>query len=159
MAIRLLALDVDGTLTDGGIYLDGSGNEYKRFDVRDGMGIALLRKGGVEIALISGRFSAATERRAAELQITRLFNGVSEKLPILRALTEELGISLEETAYMGDDVNDLECLHAAGLALVPSDGVEEARGAADMITPSRAGHGAVRDAAEFILAENRRTTS
>ena len=157
MAIRLLALDVDGTLTDGGIYLDGSGNEYKRFDVRDGMGIALLRKGGVEIALISGRFSAATERRAAELQITRLFNGVGEKLPVLRTLTEELGISLDETAYMGDDVNDLECLTAAGLALVPSDGVDEALRAADMITPSRAGRGAVRDAAEFILAENRRS--
>lgn len=158
MSIRLLALDVDGTLTDGGIYLDGSGNEYKRFDVRDGMGIALLRKAGVEIALISGRFSAATERRAAELQITRLFNGVGEKLPVLRALTEDMGISLGETAYMGDDVNDLECLSAAGLALVPSDGVEEALRAADMITPSRAGHGAVRDAAEFILAENRRGT-
>ena len=156
MAIRLLALDVDGTLTDGGVYLDGSGNEYKRFDVRDGMGIALLRKAGVEIALVSGRFSPATERRAAELQITRLFNGVGEKLPILHALTEELGISLEETAYMGDDVNDLECLSAAGLALVPSDGVEEVRKAADVITPSRAGHGAVRDAAEFILAENLR---
>ena len=158
MTIRLFALDVDGTLTDGGIYLDGKGNEYKRFDVRDGMGIALLRRSGVEIALISGRWSAATEQRAAELQISRLINGVGEKLPALRALTEEMGISLEETAYMGDDVNDLDCLHAAGLALVPFDGVKEARLAADLITPSRAGHGAVRDGAEFILAENRRNS-
>ncbi len=156
MIIRLFALDVDGTLTDGGVYLDGSGSEYKRFDVRDGMGFALLRRAGVEIAWISGRFSAATARRASELQVFRLFNGVEEKLPALQALTEELGISLEETAYMGDDVNDLACLRSAGLALAPSDAVEEVRSAADMVTPSRAGHGAVRDAAEFILAHNRR---
>ena len=158
MAIRLFALDVDGTLTDGGIYMDGKGNEYKRFHVRDGMGITLLRKAGVEIALVSGRFSPATVQRAVELHVSRLINGVEEKLPALRALAEELDISLEETAYMGDDVNDVTCLRAAGLALVPLDAVEEARLAADIVTPSRAGHGAVRDAAEFILAANRKNS-
>ena len=154
--IRLLVLDVDGTLTDGKIYLDGSGGEFKRFDIHDGMGIAMLREGGVKTAFLSGRHSEATARRAEELGIDLLFNGVGDKLPVLTALMDELCISSKEVAYMGDDVNDLECLRAAGLALVPADGVEEARGAADRITPSRAGYGAVRDAAEFILAENRR---
>ena len=156
MAIRLLALDVDGTLTDGGVYMNGEGAEFKRFDIRDGMGIVRLRKAGVEVALISGRHSPATERRAQELGITRLYNGVGDKMPVLSALLEELGITLEETAYMGDDVNDVDCLRAAGLALVPADGVPEARAAADYVTARAAGRGAVREAAELILTENGR---
>jgi 3-deoxy-D-manno-octulosonate 8-phosphate phosphatase (KDO 8-P phosphatase) len=154
MTIRLLALDVDGTLTDGGVYMNGQGGEFKRFDIRDGMGIVRLKKAGVEIALISGRHSAATEQRARDLGITRLHNGVADKMPLLSAIVEELGITFAETAYMGDDVNDVECLRAAGLALVPSDGVPEARAAADYVTFSPAGRGAVREAAELILAGN-----
>ncbi len=80
MTIRLLALDVDGTLTDGGVYMNGQGGEFKRFDIRDGMGIVRLKKAGVEIALISGRHSAATEQRARDLGITRLHNGVADKI-------------------------------------------------------------------------------
>jgi len=118
------------------------------------MGIVRLKKAGVEIALISGRHSAATEQRARDLGITRLHNGVADKMPLLSALVEELGITFAETAYMGDDVNDVECLRAAGLALVPSDGVPEARAAADYVTFSPAGRGAVREAAELILAGN-----
>ena len=97
MTIRLLALDVDGTLTDGGVYMNGQGGEFKRFDIRDGMGIVRLKKAGVEIALISGRHSAATEQRARDLGITRLHNGVADKMPLLSAIVEELGITFTET--------------------------------------------------------------
>ncbi len=154
MTIRLLALDVDGTLTDGGVYMNGEGAEFKRFDIRDGMGIVRLRRAGVEVALISGRHSAATERRAGDLGITRLYNGVADKMSVLSALLDELGITFAETAFMGDDVNDVECLRAAGLAVVPADGVPEARAVADYVTFSPAGRGAVREAAELILAGN-----
>lgn len=152
--IRLLALDVDGTLTDGGVYMDGLGGEFKRFDVKDGMGIGLLMKGGVEVAFISGRYSAATEQRARNLGVARIFNGVKEKLPVLAAMAMELGISMDEVAFMGDDVNDVGCMEASGLAIAPSDAVRAAREAAGYVTSAMAGRGAVREAAEHILALN-----
>lgn len=152
--IRLLALDVDGTLTDGGIYMDGLGGEYKRFDVKDGMGIGLLMKAGVEVAFISGRYSPATEQRARNLGVSFVYNGVKDKLPVLSALAGELGITLEEVAFMGDDINDIDCMEAAGLAIAPGDGVRAAREAADYVTEAEAGRGAVREAAEHILALN-----
>lgn len=152
--IKLLVLDVDGTLTDGGIYMDGRGGEYKRFDVKDGMGIVMLMKAGVEVAFISGRYSAATEQRARNLGVGRVHNGVKEKLPLLSAMAEELGIALEQVAFMGDDINDAECLQAAGLAIAPADAVRAALVLADYVTESPAGRGAVRDAAEHILGLN-----
>lgn len=152
--IRLLVLDVDGTLTDGKIYLDGSGGEFKRFDVHDGMGIAMLREEGVKTAFLSGRHSEATARRAEELGIDLLFNGVRDKLPMLETLMSELGISQEEVAYMGDDVNDAECLRAVGMSFAPSDATSGAKAAADVVTVARGGEGAVREAAELILMQN-----
>ncbi len=154
--IRLFALDVDGTFTDGGLYLDGRGGEMKRFDIKDGMGIVLLRDAGVETALISGRYSAATEQRAGDLKVALLFNGVPDKLAVLTKLMEERGLEPREVAYMGDDVNDVECLRMAGLALAPSDGTPEAKSAAGYVTASPGGYGAVREAAEFILRKNGR---
>ncbi len=156
MRIRLFAMDVDGTFTDGGVYLDGQGGEMKRFDIKDGMGISLLRSSGVEVALVSGRYSAATEQRARGLGISLLFNGVEEKLPVLKTLMEERGLDPEEVAYMGDDVNDVECLRLAGLGLAPSDGAPEAKSAASYVTAAPGGYGAVREAAELILRRNGR---
>lgn len=150
--IKLLALDVDGTLTDGGIYSDGEGGEFKRFDVHDGMGLYLLKEAGVEVALISGRYSKATDRRAKELGISEVHNGVGRKLPVLEAIVARGGFTLQETAYMGDDINDVECLRAAALAFAPADAAAEARAAADYVTQRPAGRGAVREAAELILA-------
>jgi 3-deoxy-D-manno-octulosonate 8-phosphate phosphatase (KDO 8-P phosphatase) len=149
--IRLFVLDVDGTLTDGGLYMDGRGGEFKRFDVRDGMGIARLRAAGVEIALLSGRASEATAQRARELGIGLLFNGTGEKLPVFRKLISDLRLDAGEVAYMGDDVNDVDCLRAAGLAFAPADAAEEAKTAADIVTRNGGGRGAVREAAEHIL--------
>ncbi|MDI9370997.1 MAG: HAD-IIIA family hydrolase [Synergistota bacterium] len=152
--IRLLALDVDGTLTNGRIYLDGAGGEFKAFHVHDGMGIAMLRRAGIRVALISGRRSDATERRAEELEIDLLYNGVREKLPVLLGLMDELGISPDEAAYMGDDVNDVECLRSVGTSFAPCDAVREAKEAASTVTAACGGEGAVREAAELILAMN-----
>ena len=151
MTIRLLALDVDGTLTDGGVYMNGQGAEFKRFDIRDGMGIVRLRKAGVEIALISGRHSAVTEQRARDLGIIRLCNGVADKMPVLAALVEELGITFDETAYMGDDLNDLEVMKIVGLVGAPSDACAEVLEEADFISSKKGGEGAVREFLEYIL--------
>ncbi|HOO88828.1 MAG TPA: HAD-IIIA family hydrolase [Synergistales bacterium] len=154
--IKLLVLDVDGTLTDGGVYMDGRGGEFKRFDVRDGMGIVRLRAAGVRTAFLSGRRSEATSQRAADLGVELLFNGVREKLPVLRSLLSDLSLSAEEAAYMGDDVNDVDCLRAAGLAFAPADAVPEAKSAADFVTSAKGGGGAVREAAEHIISLNAR---
>jgi 3-deoxy-D-manno-octulosonate 8-phosphate phosphatase (KDO 8-P phosphatase) len=155
--VRLFALDVDGTLTDGGVWMGGAAEaEWKRFDIRDGLGLVLLMRSGVEVALLSGRFSPATARRAEDLGIRRIHNGVREKLPLLAALAEELGIGAESAAYMGDDLPDLECLRWAGLGMAPADARPEALEAADWIAPSRAGYGAVRDATDFLLRRNGR---
>ena len=96
MMFRLLAMDVDGTLTDGSVFIDAAGNEFKRFDIQDGMGMALFRKAGGKVAWISGRFSAVTELRARELHVDFLANGVAEKLPVLRKIAAEAGVSAEE---------------------------------------------------------------
>lgn len=152
--IKLVALDVDGTLTDGGVYLDGAGAEFKRFDIQDGMGLVLLRRAGVRVAIISGRFSQATEGRARELGVELLYNGVGDKLPVLQALAEELGLKPEEISFVGDDVNDLDCLRWAGLGIAVANGRPEVRDAADRVTEARGGYGAVREASELVLAIN-----
>ena len=154
--IKLFVLDVDGTLTDGGLYLDGHGSEFKRFDVRDGMGIALLRDAGVTTAFLSGSRSEATARRAEELAVERVLNGIREKLPAFLGLLADLELDAEETAYMGDDVNDVECLRAAGVSFAPADAAARAKEAAGNTTKRSGGHGAVREAAEYILAHNAR---
>jgi 3-deoxy-D-manno-octulosonate 8-phosphate phosphatase (KDO 8-P phosphatase) len=153
--IRLAAFDVDGTLTDGGIYLDGEGGEWKRFDVQDGMGLSLLARSGVILAIISGRYSPVTERRARELGIEHCANGVGEKLPVLRDLARKLGISPEEIAFLGDDVNDLACITWAGLGMAVQNALPEVQKAAKHVTHRSGGAGAVREAAEYILAYNR----
>ncbi len=153
--IRLAAFDVDGTLTDGGIYLDGEAGEWKRFDVQDGMGLSLLARSGVTLAIISGRYSPVTERRARELGIKHCANGVGEKLPILQELARKLGLSSEEVAFGGDDVNDLPCISWAGLGVAVQNALPEVREAADYVTRRSGGAGAVREMAEYILAYNR----
>ncbi len=147
-------MDVDGTLTDGGIYVDGGEGEYKRFDVQDGMGIVLFRRWGGRVALISGRYSAATERRSRELNVDFLVNGCAEKLPILREVAEKMGAEPGEVVYVGDDVNDLECVEWAGLGVAVANAVAEVCAAADFVTTRRGGEGAVREVADKVLALN-----
>lgn len=152
--IKLFAMDVDGTLTDGGLYMDGHGGELKKFDVKDGQGIALLLKSGVKIAFISGRFCAATKQRAENLRITRLINGTADKLGELKKLAKELNITAEEIAYAGDDLPDIECIEFAGLGIAVGDAHSSVLKCASYVTKANGGHGAIRECADCILAAN-----
>lgn len=152
--IRLLALDVDGTLTDGGLYVDGSGHEMKRFDVQDGMGIRRFRDAGGHVVIISARQSSATEQRARELSITVEMNGDGDKLEVLQSVAQRQGLKAEEVAYVGDDVNDIDCIRWAGLGFAVANAQPEVCDAADRVTTRSGGHGAVREVVEFILKYN-----
>lgn len=152
--IRLLALDVDGTLTDGGVtYSDDphQGSELKQFHIHDGLGIVLAGFAGLQIAWITGRTSPVVARRARELKVTLLRQGVRDKVAALQEVAALAGVTLAQTAYMGDDLNDLPALHAAGAAIAPANAVLEVAGIAAYVTPRSGGQGAVRDAIEEIL--------
>ncbi len=152
--IRLIAMDVDGTLTDGGIYISGTGEELKRFDVQDGMGLSRFKKAGGKIALISGRFSPATQRRGEELNFDFICNGVEEKLPVLQEIAAKLQLTPEETAYIGDDINDMDCLRWAGLGAAVANALDDVKSAADIVLSKGGGHGALREFVEIILRRN-----
>lgn len=152
--IRLVAMDVDGTLTDGGLYIGEDGSERKRFHVHDGYGIKLLRSSGIEVAFLSGRRSAATDRRAEELGVSTVVNGAGEKLPILMEMARRMSLLPEEVSFIGDDLPDVACIRWAGLGIAVANARKEVLAAADWVTPSRGGWGAVRDASEYILERN-----
>ncbi len=150
--VRLLALDVDGVLTDGGVYLSAEGESLKRFHIHDGLGLVLAGIAGLTIAWITGRRSGAVERRAAELGVTLLRQGVRDKTVALREIARDCRVELTEVAYMGDDLNDLPALRLAGVAIVPANAASpEVRAVADFTTPRGGGEGAVRDTVEAIL--------
>jgi 3-deoxy-D-manno-octulosonate 8-phosphate phosphatase (KDO 8-P phosphatase) len=150
--IRLLALDVDGVLTDGGVYFDAGGGEMKRFHIHDGLGIVLARFAGLQIAWITGRNSPIVERRARELGVTLLRQGIRDKAPVLAELGLKAGVLASEIAYMGDDLNDVPALYAAAVAITPANATApEVLAAANFVTPRAGGFGAVRDAIEAIL--------
>ncbi len=152
--IKLFALDVDGTLTDGGIYMDGAGNELKRFDVQDGQGIVQLLKSGVKVVFISGRYSAPTQQRADNLKITRCINGTDDKLRDLSSLAAAWGITAAETAYAGDDTPDIECVKWSGLGIAVSNAHPSVAACADFVTERTGGRGAVRECADYIMKLN-----
>ena len=154
MNIRLFAMDVDGTLTDGKIYMGASGEVMKAFNIKDGQGLVTLRRSGVITAIITARRSEIVTRRAEELGIEEVLQGVGDKASALGELCEKYGLRPEESAFMGDDVGDLPALRFAGAALCPADAVPEVRRISLLVTPSRGGEGAVRDAAEWILERN-----
>jgi len=149
--IRLLCLDCDGVLTSGDITYTTSGEQVVTFSVRDGLGLRLLMEAGVEVAILTSRSSAALERRVRELGIGRLEQGVGEKGGAFRRLVEEMGLSPQEAAYMGDDWVDLPALRLAGLAAVPADAAYPLADHAHMITRAPGGRGAVRELCDLIL--------
>lgn len=149
--IRLLVLDVDGVLTDGELVYGPSGEETKRFHVRDGLAMQVARQAGIEIAIVSGRASAAVTRRMSELGIVEVHQGVADKAAELRAMLARLAIRPHETAAMGDDLPDLPLMKMAGLALAPSDAAPETRRAAAWVSRAPGGRGAVREAVEMLL--------
>lgn len=149
--VRLLLLDVDGVLTDGGIVIDERGVETKRFDVRDGQGIALLLAAGIDIGFITARKSRIVRLRARELGVAHVYQGVRNKLDIYRTLKRKLGLRDEQIAYAGDDLGDLAILSCAGLAFtVPAAGPPMNR-VAHHVTKAAGGQGAVREIAEILL--------
>ncbi len=147
---RLLALDVDGTLTDGGVVYVGDA-ELVRFSVRDGQGLALLARAGVKVAWITGRGSRAVERRARELAVAAYRPRVSDKAAALAEVQEQLGIAPAETIAMGDDLPDLALAGGAALFVAPADAEPEVLARADWIAPARGGAGAVRALCRAML--------
>ncbi len=149
--IELLALDVDGVLTDGRLYLGDNGVEYKAFHTRDGHGIKLLMAAGVEVAVITGRRSQVVADRMAALGVTRVHQGQDRKKPVFDALLGDLGIDAGRAAYMGDDLVDLPVLRACGLAVAVADADPRVVERAHFRTASAGGRGAVREVCELIL--------
>jgi len=149
--IRLLALDVDGVLTDGRIHYTDSGEEMKSFSILDGLGIKLLRRSGIIVAIITARRSTTVERRARELGIDHCLQGREDKLEALKELLAETGIALEETAYMGDDLPDLRAILAVGMGLTVANASREVARRALWQSQARGGNGAVREACEMLL--------
>lgn len=152
--IRLFALDIDGTLTDGGVYMDGEGHEFKRFDIQDGYGLVSLRRSGVKVAFISGRYSKSTEQRAEDLGIDRCVNGTEDKLSVLKEMAAEWHVERSEVAYAGDDIPDMDCVLWAGLGIAVSNAAEGLKRAADYVTSASGGKGAIRECADRILYIN-----
>ena len=151
-AIRLVAFDVDGILTDGGLYLTDSGEEFKRFNSLDGHGLKMLKASGVELAIITGRTSRCVELRAKNLGITRLYQGVEDKWGTMQTLLAELNLAAEAAAYMGDDVVDLPVMRRMGLSISVPNAPQVVRDHAHYLTQREGGHGAVREACELIMS-------
>ena len=149
--IRLFATDVDGVLTDAGMYYSESGDEWKKFNTRDGMGIKLLQRAGLITAIVTQERTRLVARRAEKLAIPELHQGVMDKLSVIREMAARHGIALTQVAYIGDDVNDLDALKAVGFSAAPADGLPQVLEAVGYVCSKKGGEGAVRELAEMIL--------
>lgn len=149
--IKLLVLDVDGVLTDGTIYIGNEGEVFKGFNAKDGMGISCALRSGIKVAIITGRQSEIIRRRAEELGITTVLEGVRDKEAALRQLIRQNNLSFKQAAYIGDDLNDLAPMLCCGLSFAPADAANDALDVADFVLLNDGGRGAVREAIELIL--------
>lgn len=152
--IKLLALDMDGVLTDGGIILNEDGTESKKFSVQDGHGIKMWQRAGLKTAIISGRSTKVTQLRADQLGIEHLYQDAKKKLPVYEQLLKETGIDTRDTAYVGDDLLDLPLVRRAGFGVAVANAVGELKENADYITQKPGGAGAVREVIEYLLKES-----
>ncbi|MGC3872039.1 KdsC family phosphatase [Halomonas sp. GXIMD04776] len=150
--IRLLALDVDGVMTDGRLYFQADGQETKSFSTQDGLGIKLLRQAGIDVAIITGRRSPMVDQRAEALGIEHVMQGRDDKLEALQSLLSELNMDLRQTAYCGDDLPDLSAIKRAGLGISVPNAPLYIRECADWVTEHAGGHGAVREICDNLLA-------
>lgn len=150
MRIKMLVMDVDGTLTDGRIYIGAEGEVMKAFDVKDGYGIVQLRKQGVFPVIITGRESDIVKYRAEELGITELYQGVTEKLQKLKEVGEKYGCTPDEIAYIGDDINDLECIRYCRVTACPADAIDDVKDVVGYVCENKGGRGALREFCEYI---------
>lgn len=150
--IRLMAFDVDGVMTDGGLFLSDSGEEFKRFNSLDGHGMKMLKASGVEVAIITGRTSRCVAARAQNLGVAHVFQGVEHKLEAMVDLLDRLKLPRDAAAYMGDDVVDLTVMRHVGLAITVPESPQLVRAHSDYVTQRSGGHGAVREACELIMS-------
>jgi 3-deoxy-D-manno-octulosonate 8-phosphate phosphatase (KDO 8-P phosphatase) len=150
--IKIAIFDVDGVMTDGSLFLTDAGEEIKAYNVLDGYGLKMLRQSGVELAIITSRTSRSVERRAQNLEITHLYQGSHDKLATFVSLLETLDLQAGEACYMGDDLIDLPVLRRAGLAVSVPSAPDIVKQHAHYVTKAGAGHGAVRECCELIMA-------
>ena len=149
--IKLLILDVDGVMTDGRIVVNDLGQEIKYFNVKDGYGIRLLLKAGIDVAIITGRESETVKRRASDLEIPIVYQGVKDKASVCKKIMEEKGLEKEQVCCMGDDLPDIPMFNCAGLPIAVADATYETRNSALYVTKTPGGYGAVREVCEIIL--------
>ncbi len=151
--VKLVLTDVDGVLTDAGVYFSDNGEVMKRFSIRDGMGVERLRDlCGIETGIVTGELSPSVKKRAEKLKITEVYLGAKNKLSALDKILSKRGLKREEIAFIGDDTNDIEIMKMAGFSACPADGTTFVKLIADYICNERGGHGAFRELAEFIIA-------
>ena len=147
-------MDVDGTMTDGRLFMTDGGELFKIFDVKDGMGVKKAFDNGLKIAIISGKKSGIVEYRAKELKIKDCYLGVVDKVDCIKQICNKYGYAMSEIAYIGDDINDIPILESVGLSFVPFDATPEAKKICDIILNKSGGHGAVRECIDYILDHN-----
>lgn len=154
--IKLVVLDVDGVLTDGRVWISSNGDEMLAFDIKDGMGISQLMEHRIEVAILTGRNSKAVIARADALGISKRKLGIKNKITALKELAEESGCSLEEMAYIGDDIADIEPMKAVGISAAVADAVQEVAKIADIVLTRKGGRGAVREFADMIIQQRKK---
>ncbi|MBT4325372.1 MAG: HAD-IIIA family hydrolase [Candidatus Nitrosopelagicus sp.] len=151
--IKLVITDVDGVLTDGGMFYTDKGDIMKRFFVRDGMGVTLLKKKNIPTLIITKEKTEMTRQWAKRMKITKMYEGVIQKEALLKKICEEYKVKPDQISYIGDDVNDIELLKKVGLAVVPNDAIEEAKKISQYICKTNSGQGAFRELVDLILSK------
>lgn len=154
MKIKLFLTDIDGVWTDGGMYYDQTGNEWKKFNTSDSAGVLFCRLLGIEVGIITGENTEIVTRRAAKLKIEHVYQGVKNKLQIAAELCQKLNITLAEVAYIGDDINDIALLDAVGMSGSPANAPDYVKSHARIVTKTNGGEGAFREFVEVILKQN-----
>ena len=152
MDIKLLVMDVDGTLTDGKIYMSANGELMKAFNIKDGYAIARLREYGIEPVVITGRSSDIVSHRCSELKINELYQGIENKSFKLREVCKNLNLNLSQVAYIGDDLNDWPCMKICGCSACPSDAIKQVKESVNYVCEAKGGDGAVREFIDFLIS-------
>lgn len=150
--IKLVAFDIDGVMTDGGLHYTDDGGELKTFNVQDGLGLKMMQRAGIELAIVTGRTSGVVAARAADLGIEHVYQGVADKRAAVGGLLDKLGLEWPDCAFMGDDLIDLPAMTQCGLAIAPANARPIVKARAHAVTDAGGGHGAVREAIELILS-------
>jgi len=153
--IKIIILDVDGTMTDGGVYIDSNLAETKKFNIKDGAGILLAQSVGIEFMILTGRTSKCVEQRAKELKIRHVVQGVQDKAVYLKDFMSSNNLSQENVAYIGDDLNDLPAMNCAGVTACPADAANEVKEYCDFTLSKNGGDGAVREFIEILLKDKK----